>query len=726
MSMNPRRRELLRHLRRTAGLSVLPVTATWLSACADGDLQSTTTATAAAVDTTTTGGIAEKGLLSPSPATYTVRMQARKVQWKIGQSPAQNNAWVYAQDGVTPSGVLANPMGPAITARRGAPTTIKWVNEIMAQGGNPALMPWPPLRGVLPNAMCGSVTLQSPVGLVTHLHGARAVPTVDGNPLTPLGLPGNPYGFPTNATYVYPNAQRAAMLWYHDHSLDNTAQNVYSGLVGTYALRDAYDDAVVNLIGGSAKEMTLVLSDKILSADLTTLDYDATVPSTGPAQRPESLGKSIFVNGHPDSAKTLDRTVWRLRLVNASNARTYALALCNLAALQNGSGRVWYSDAMRLIGADGGLMSKSVKAGATDCILLAPGQRKDILLDLTFLPASVSQLRLVNLALTGAMSEVTGANGTLVEPIFTTVANSVMKPTQVNYNGLDSVLYHALQLSVAPVMDLRVTSSLLRLLPNVLFETIGLPALESTLTAAASDDDFVWNGSALTARAGRAFGPNRLVLPISNTSQFASDALENGVQGWADVQLFEMQDGTVPPSADNAYWHLPFNVNLSATQNPVVGQPSANQVRYTIARRSFFSQRRNPDITVARRYPEVASPTIQAKGGTYERWYVANIGNSQPLALAQGLPDMHPFHIHLVNFVVTQRWNLGANDQFQAVPASALELDKIARQDTVIIPSGQMVELLVYYPPGYAGDFVYHCHIFEHEDKCMMSTFKVS
>jgi FtsP/CotA-like multicopper oxidase with cupredoxin domain len=726
MSMNPRRREMLLHLRRTAGLSVLPVSASWLSGCADADVQSTTSTSAASVDPTAASDLSAKGLLPVNQASYTVRMQARKVQWQTGKSPAQNNAWVYAQDGVTPSGVLASPMGPAFNARRGVPVAIKWVNEVMPVGGNPALMPWPPLRGVLPNAMCGSVTLQSPVGLVTHLHGARAMPSVDGNPLTPLGLPGNPYGFPTNATYVYPNAQRAALLWYHDHSLDNTAQNVYSGLVGTYAIRDAYDDAVVNLIGGSTKEITLVLSDKILSADLTTLDYEATVPSTGPAQRPESLGKSIFVNGHPGAAKSLDRTVWRLRFVNSSNARTYALALCDVGALNNGAGRIWYSDCMRLIGADGGLMSKSVKAGATDFILLAPGQRKDILLDLTFLPAGVSQLRLVNLALTGAMNEITGANGTLVEPIFTTSANSVMKPSQANYNALDSNLYHALQLSVAPIMDLRVTTNLLRLVSNALFETIGLPVLESTLAQAASDDDFVWNGSSLGARSGRAFGPNRLVLPISNTSQFAADAVENGVQGWSDVQLFEMQDGAIAPSADNAYWHLPFNVNLSATANPIGGQPSANQVRYTIGRRSFFGQRRNPDITVARRYPAMAAPVIKAKGGTYERWYVANIGNSQPLALSQGLPDMHPFHIHLVNFVVTQRWNLGANDQFQALPASALELDKIARQDTVIILSGQLVELLVYYPPGYAGEFVYHCHIFEHEDKCMMSTFAVA
>ncbi len=86
---------------------------------------------------------------------------------------------------------------------------------------------------------------------------------------------------------------------------------------------------------------------------------------------------------------------------------------------------------------------------------------------------------------------------------------------------------------------------------------------------------------------------------------------------------------------------------------------------------------------------------------------------------------MHPFHIHLVNFVVTRRWQLGADGSFTEIAPSALDLDGIGRQDTVAIPSNQIVELLVHYPLGYGGDYVYHCHIVEHEDMCMMSHFHV-
>jgi len=31
----------------------------------------------------------------------------------------------------------------------------------------------------------------------------------------------------------------------------------------------------------------------------------------------------------------------------------------------------------------------------------------------------------------------------------------------------------------------------------------------------------------------------------------------------------------------------------------------------------------------------------------------------------------------------------------------------------------------VHYPTGFTGDYAYHCHILEHEDKCMMSSFRV-
>ena len=106
--------------------------------------------------------------------------------------------------------------------------------------------------------------MNPPVGVVTHLHGAVVQgaqmsggtitdPGSDGWPLFPVGFLGNPYNFPSSQQYTYPNDQRAVMLWFHDHAMDNTSIQVHAGLAGLYFIRDESDDDIFNMIG-SQKE----------------------------------------------------------------------------------------------------------------------------------------------------------------------------------------------------------------------------------------------------------------------------------------------------------------------------------------------------------------------------------------------------------------------------------------------------------------------------------------
>jgi FtsP/CotA-like multicopper oxidase with cupredoxin domain len=132
-----------------------------------------------------------------------------------------------------------------------------------------------------------------------------------------------------------------------------------------------------------------------------------------------------------------------------------------------------------------------------------------------------------------------------------------------------------------------------------------------------------------------------------------------------------------------------------------------------------------------RHNPSQGRHIIKPRQGTYERWYVANIGNAQPFADSTAIPDMHPFHIHLVNFVVLRRWRLdGTSGVFKEVTLGdpgnrELDFDGLVRHDTVRIPSNELVELLVYFPNGYTGHYPYHCHLVEHEDMGMMLHFDV-
>jgi FtsP/CotA-like multicopper oxidase with cupredoxin domain len=651
------------------------------------------------------------------PTTASISIQERRVQWVVGKTPAEANAWVYVADASTPSdAILGNAFGPVFEVRRGEACTVTWSNTIGRSTTEPSRLADPPINVALDLGICGRVVTQSPVGVAVHLLGARVQGGADGWPLTPLGFAGNPYGFATSVDFFYPNAQRGTLLWYHDHAMDRVGRHVHAGLAGAYCIRDAADDALLALIGGRSRELLLAINDRILSVDQTRLDYDAGMPhdasivvagSDDAVGRPEFLGDCNFVNAHPSPDLTLARAAWRLRILNVASARTYALALCDPDAIAARAGRVWYTSAIRVIGADGGLNGRSVALADTDAVIVAPAQRRDLLVDLSSLPPSVTRVELVNIVLLGHLA----VDALTLEAIYTTFDESVLPPTSAQFDEGDRTLYDALADPVALVARATLAPAAGPAAPSA-------AAVDAVLANAAADDDFAWDGNALTRLPGVALGPNRLVLLLSNTLGLESTQSVAGISGFGDVQIFEMADG-------GADWHIPFAVDLASASEPAPGAPSATPQGYRLARRSFFEHEVNPDVTLAKSYPALHVPTIVARGGTYERWYVANLNNSQPLDPAAGTPDMHPFHIHLVNFVVLRRWSLDDTGQFVATPPSELDLDLIARQDTVQIASGELVELLVHYPTGYTGDYAYHCHILEHEDKCMMSSFRL-
>ena len=648
------------------------------------------------------------------PSRVSLSVQARQVQWVTGKQPTQANAWVYAADGVTASsGVLANHLGPIINVRRGTPCKVTWSNTIPASAFDKALLADPPINPPPVGAICGRTVLQSPVGLTTHLHGARVASAFDGWPLTPMGFAGNPYGFPTSQEFTYPNAQRSTLLWYHDHAMDRTGRHVHAGLAGLYFVRDANDDAMLALIGGADRELPFVIQDRLLTADETGIDYATGIldhVSDEAGGRPEFLGSTLFVNGHPSPTLTLERRVWRLRILNGSNTRTIALALCDPDALETSTRQIWYSHLLRVVGADGGLVGKSVTLADTGSLVIAPAQRRDVLIDLSALPASVSQVRLVNLNL----KLFAGSGPRVPEGIFTIAEESLLAPSSALFTSVDLTLYGALDAALSDVATIQLGAAS----GSLVAPTGG--AVDGLLATAASDDDFVWDGRQLIARPGASFGPNRLVLLMTNTAAYAPTDIGSGVDNWAEVQIFELEAG-------GADWQFPFTVDLASTANPAPGTPSQTQQNYALARRRFFADAINPDIAVAKAYPLVHAPAIVARAGTYERWYVANVGNSQPLRGDDPGTEMHPFHIHMVNVVATRRWALDGTPGggfIELIPSDA-DLNNVARQDTVLVPSGQLVELLVYYPPEVSGDYTFHCHLLEHEDFCMMSHFHV-
>jgi FtsP/CotA-like multicopper oxidase with cupredoxin domain len=696
-----------------------------------------------------------------------LRVEARGVVLAEGASPdaGKTNAWCYVRQGSLKDapGPLANYLGPVLNVTRGLPLKVSFVNTLGSMPAMPPAKPGsartlidPPINP-LPMAKIDAEQLPQwssmnfSVGVVAHLHGGKVPHDSDGWPLDPASFSSNPFGFPMQRTYHWPNDQRAAMLWFHDHGMDNTAPQVHAGLAGVYFLRDQSDADIFNLIGSETQELPLVIQDRILAGDGRSFDYLAGLAPVYSADgskitdfdRPEYLGRTIFVNGRQTPHAHVHPGIYRLRLLNGSNARSYALALAEPTGAEGG--KVWRSDLFTVIGNDGGLYAKSLPLKETDYLLLAPGERLDVLADFSSFDGKSPPLVLYNLALKGLAADPTAA-----EPIYQTETESVLAPTDPNSadNIKDAAAFPQLYVMQFRFADPAGMGGMGGMCGAPALDAAMRKDLDEVLAHYACGDGFVWDAARQRLGCDPRNGgivKNRLILLMNDTEGKAGDpsTRSNPITGlpWRDTQIWEMTRGN--PLGDPAKaFKLPFDAQLSSTDR---GGPS-DLKEYRASRATFFHpedethapKTQDPLWPIITENPHGHPPQfkygrlfhgeiVRPQAGTYERWYVANIGNAQPEPNGK-LPDMHPFHLHLVNFAVLNRYVLLADAagkwRYVPAPRPSVDSDDIARHDTTRIQSNELVELLVWFPPEYKGRYPYHCHLVEHEDMGMMLHFE--
>jgi len=135
-----------------------------------------------------------------------------------------------------------------------------------------------------------------------------------------------------------------------------------------------------------------VREDKRLGGGLS-LEYDVTMMHD---MVHGLLGDTPLANGVADATVDVQRTRYRLRLVNGCNARILNLGLSNGAA-------------MTLIGSDGGLLDAPVPV---DRILLGPAERADVLVDFSrSRPGERASLRSFTFEVPGGMGMGMGGMG---------------------------------------------------------------------------------------------------------------------------------------------------------------------------------------------------------------------------------------------------------------------------------------------------------------------------
>jgi spore coat protein A len=240
---------------------------------------------------------------------------------------------VYGYDGVYP--------GPTIRAREGRTTVVRVAN---------------------------GVTFNQNV----HLHGGLVPAASDGHPMQ-LIAPGSSF------TYTYPNTQDATTLWYHDHAHGLSARTMFYGLAGFYIVEDDLE-AELELPSGDF-DVPVMIQDRAFNEN-GTLRYTENIDEG-------FLGDTIVVNGTVSPRFAVRRALYRLRFLNASNAREYRLQLSS-------------GEPMTQVGGDGGLLEAPVQRTE---VPLGPAERVDVVVDFRRLRAG-AQVVLRNALGSGTTADV--------------------------------------------------------------------------------------------------------------------------------------------------------------------------------------------------------------------------------------------------------------------------------------------------------------------------------
>jgi FtsP/CotA-like multicopper oxidase with cupredoxin domain len=320
------------------------------------------------------------------------------------------DVWVYRQSQAL-SASPQPPVGPTIEVQQGQRVHVDWVNALRKPDGSFANHPVVAVRDLpayvqfaergdvhaaenLPGFTLGQydhTAAQVPPWTVVHLHGGRTPADYDGWPETAY-YPGQVQ------TTVYDNRQPGTLLWYHDHGMSITRLNVYAGLAGLYVIRDPQEGKLHLPRGADDHELLLLIQDRVLTGDgdhpgipgdqllhKTGTAGGVPIPITGGAatvdQAPmEFFGPLTLMNGRIWPKATVHAGVYRLRILNGSNARTYRLRFTD------GDGTP-IAVPLQLIGSDGGLLAHPLdlndgtQRSKPGSMTLAPAERMDVVVD---------------------------------------------------------------------------------------------------------------------------------------------------------------------------------------------------------------------------------------------------------------------------------------------------------------------------------------------------------
>lgn len=596
--------------------------------------------------------------------------------------------WGYRPGNVAPG--ANRHLGGIFVANRGEAVQITATNAL-------------PPRHILPvdASIAGAEKGQAANHASTHLHGGFTPWISDGGPhawFDPAGGYGesavtggagaanifqvvNPSLAPGQAEYYYPNNQGARMLWYHDHAHGTTRLNAYAGLASAYVITDSYESLTLTVgydLPGPLDSRThyLVFQDKtFVGPDIE--DIDPGWSTLMPGSRP---------------------------------------------------GDLWYPHV-----AETARMKKSTPLPPPVPSVLPEQFGDTMLVNGTVAPYLVVEQRQYRFRMLNA------CNSRFLNPrLVQAKGASGADATEPNVNRPGPAF---LQIGTeggflpAPVMFEPSTRASLLLAPaeraDLVVDFRGVPAGTVLILYNDAAAPFPTGDRAMDFHPGNPKTPASTPGSTPNTRALLQVRVVART-GAADAPIRLPASGTQNPL------DAPFLV----AQQPDVptAVPPGVPVRRLTLNESFDAYGRllqalGTDQPVADGEfgrPFHAPPTEVVNAGSTEVWEILNLS-----------ADTHPMHFHLVNVQVLSRQRFNRNysggEPRWLGPAAAPDLNEMGWKETVRMNPGEATRVIMRFhlpgglpfavPPSPrtgGNEFVWHCHILEHEEHDMMRPLVVS
>jgi len=636
--------------------------------------------------------------------------------------------------GYNPRNALGEPgvpiqkhLGGIIVTERGQPVQITFVNNL-------------PPHHILPvdTTLMGADGPQNRTS--THLHGGFVPWISDGGPFAtwdPLGNHGPSFinntvlrpgqSVPANqADVYYPNDQSARLMWYHDHAIGITRLNAYAGIASAYIIRDDFERGVLvkrlglpQFVENGGRELPIIIQDKIFEPEVHNdfpgsaktagslwypYTYDPLRWDRGPGMTPpevsvvpEMFGDTFLVNGTVYPKTGVDPRHYRLRLLNACQARFLNLLLYEAAASGNPDLSKPDPDFI-VIGTEGGFLARPVRV---------PSAPLQVTVDLPTGERSVAP------AMPG---------GSLI------TAPAERWDVVVDFNGLSGKKYILCNDAPAPF-------------------PMG-DAVNDYMNANHSGNSEVLMRFDVKPDSGIAAEPPFAIYPSEGDFYDGYGAADGGGSHWGTPLAGDRRSGIEPPlagpEADTPAARLDWNTTppqplpIPTRRGIVVRQLTLNEGFDEYGR---LIQKLGTNVATApgdfsRAYADPmdpnSAPTEKPKAGTTEVWQIANLTG-----------DVHPIHLHLVNFQLLSRrpFDLGA---YLATPVGSAakpiyigtprgpDPTELGWKETIKMNPGEITTIIMKFdlpktpfmvpPSPRTGGFeyVWHCHILDHEEHDMM------